>query len=106
MPGLEEHVDSRGPYVSYGYGAGYKGIVATIILSKGGVKLGVVGGGALPDPHRLLQGDGKVHRHIVLNDHADLRRPGIRPLLRASHRACLDRLKQAGLAVRGGRTVK
>ncbi len=84
LPGVEEHVDGSGPYVGYGYGAGYKDQICTIIISKAGVKLGLVGGAALPDPRGLLEGSGKVHRHIVIKTVDDLRKPGVRPLLRAA----------------------
>lgn len=36
----------------------------------------------LPDPHRLLKGNGKVVRHIVLGSAADLDRPEIRSLIK------------------------
>ena len=38
----------------------------------------------LPDPRKLLEGSGKVHRYIPLGRPADLRRPGLRPLLHAT----------------------
>src|SRR4051812_27271918 len=51
LPGAEEQPDAAANVVGYGYGAGYKGLIATIILSKGGVKLGLTKGAGLPDPH-------------------------------------------------------
>jgi hypothetical protein len=84
VPGAVEEVDARTAVIGFGYGPGYKDMVCTLILSKSGVKLGLVGGAALPDPHRLLEGSGKVHRYIPLGRPADLRRPGVRPLLRAT----------------------
>jgi hypothetical protein len=77
-------VDARTAVIGYGYGTGYKHMVCTLILSKGGVKLGLVGGASLPDPRKLLEGSGKVHRYIPLGRPADLRRPGLRPLLHAA----------------------
>lgn len=41
-------------------------MVCTLIISPSGVKLGIVGGVELPDPHSLLEGSGKTHRHVVL----------------------------------------
>ena len=93
LPAAEETVDSSGPYVFYGYGTGYKGIVCNIILSRQGVKLGVANGVELDDPMRLLEGKGKRHRHIVLEKPSDLRKPGIEPLVRSALRAW--RAKQA-----------
>ena len=77
-------MDDSQPYVGYGYSPGYKGLVCTLILSQGGVKLGIAGGAALPDPERLLEGTGKRHRHIALRTPADLRRGGVRALVRAA----------------------
>jgi hypothetical protein len=84
LPGVEETGDTRGPYLSYGYGPGYKGIVAYITVSQKGVKLGLAGGSSLPDPKKLLQGAGKSNRHVVITSPADLRTTGLRPLIRAS----------------------
>ena len=90
IPKAEETVDGTGPYVGYGYGPGYKGLVAAIILSKTGVKIGLGQGATLPDPTGLLAGAGKVHRHVAIVSAADLSRPGLRPLLQAA----LDDWKQ------------
>ena len=84
IPGAIEVVDAKTAVIGYGYGTGYKDMVCTLILSKGGVKLGLVGGASLPDPRKLLEGSGKRHRYIPLERPADLRRPGLRPLLRAT----------------------
>jgi hypothetical protein len=84
LPDAQQFVDGSGPYVGYGYGPGYKDLICTIIVSKTGVKLGVVGGATLPDPKGLLEGSGKVHRHVVVKTADDLRKPGVRPLVRAA----------------------
>ena len=84
IPGAIEVVDAKHAVIGYGYGPGYKDMVCTLILSQGGVKLGLIGGASLPDPRKLLEGSGKVHRYIPLGRPADLRRPGLRPLLHAT----------------------
>jgi hypothetical protein len=84
LPQVEERVDPTGPYISYGYGPGYKGVVTYLTINQKGVKLGIAGGSALPDPKKLLQGTGKSHRHVVIETSADLRTPGLRPLVRAA----------------------
>ncbi len=48
------------------------------------VNLGFNFGARLPDPHRLLQGDGKSIRHVRIKQIADLDAPGIRELVRAA----------------------
>jgi hypothetical protein len=87
LPGIEERADGSAPVIAYGYGPGYRGMVCTLILSKKGVKLGLVRGSELADPKRLLEGRGTVHRHIALRTAADLRRPGVTELIQQTHAA-------------------
>jgi hypothetical protein len=91
LPAVEETVDRSGPYISYGYGSGYAAMICTLILSRSGVKLGVVGGAALADPRGLLKGSGKRHRHVVLKTVSDLGQPGLKQLLRSAARASRER---------------
>ncbi|HKW03566.1 MAG TPA: hypothetical protein VJN96_27315 [Vicinamibacterales bacterium] len=56
LPGAEETVDDSPFVAGYRYGPGYKDLVCTLLISKSGVKLGLVGGAALPDPRGLLEG--------------------------------------------------
>jgi hypothetical protein len=84
LPGAEVTLDESAKILGYGYGPGYKGLVCTLILSQKGVKLGIARGAELPDPEQLLQGSGKVHRHVPLQTRADLKRPGLKPLLQAA----------------------
>ena len=83
---VEETVDGSGPFVGYGDGSGYADLICTIIVSRTGVKLGIVRGSTLADPNGLLEGRGKTHRYIAVNAVGDLRRPGVRSLLRAARR--------------------
>jgi hypothetical protein len=84
FPGSTETLDVTARLIAYSYGPGYKGLVCTLLLSRSGVKIGVVHGAALPDPKGLLEGSGKVHRHVALKTPADLERPGLKSLLKAS----------------------
>jgi hypothetical protein len=88
-----EIVDTSAPVVGYGYGPGYKDTICTMILSKSGVKLGLAGGASLPDPQMLMDGNGKVHRYVQLNCVADLKRRGLKPLLKAALDAYRDRVR-------------
>jgi hypothetical protein len=83
VPGASELVDASARVMGYGYGPGYKDTICTLILSQHGVKIGVARGTELPDPSGLLQGSGKVHRHVPIRELADLRQPGLKPLLKA-----------------------
>lgn len=83
VPDANEMVDAPARVIGYGHGDGYKGMICTIILSKNGVKLGIVGGASVPDPNGLLEGAGKKHRYVVLNAPADLKKKGIGDLIKA-----------------------
>ena len=83
IPDLQEMVDRPAKVIGYGFGAGYSNMICTIILSKGGVKLGIVGSADLPDPNGLLEGAGKRHRYVPLSKPADLKKPGLKSLLKA-----------------------
>lgn len=91
VPKAEQAVDAKRPFISYGFGPGYKGIVCVISLSKAGVKLVLAHAAALPDPTGLLEGAGNVHRHIAVKTPDDLRQPGVRPLVAATYQAWRDR---------------
>ena len=87
LPDVDESADSSGGLISFGYGPGYKGMVCTLILSKTGVKIGLVRGSELDDPRGLLEGSGKVHRYIQMKSAADLRRPGVSALIKSTYAA-------------------
>ena len=84
LPGAAETIDASAKLFGYGYGPGYKGLVCTLLLSKSGLKIGIARGSELPDPKHLMQGSGKVHRHVQLQTIADLKQPGLKPLLKAA----------------------
>ncbi len=84
LPGVTETLDLPAKMLAYTYGPGYNGFVCTLLMSKTGVKLGIFRGSELPDPAGLLQGTGKVHRHVPLRTVADLERPELARLLAAA----------------------
>jgi len=84
LPGAEETLDESAKLLGYGYGPGYKGLLCTLLLSKSGIKLGIAHGSELADPKQLMQGSGKVHRHVQLRTKNDLKQPGLKPLLKAA----------------------
>jgi len=53
--------------VGYGFGSGYKDLVFVITPYSKHVNLGIANGAALADPKCLMQGKGKVHRHVKLH---------------------------------------
>jgi hypothetical protein len=84
LPGAEETVDTSANIIGYGYGPGYKGMICTLIFSKSGVKLGLARGAELADPKGLLEGTGKVHRYVRVEAASDLRKPGLKQLMKAA----------------------
>ncbi|HVF39951.1 MAG TPA: DUF1801 domain-containing protein [Gemmatimonadaceae bacterium] len=87
IPNAAETLDQSGRVVGYGIGAGYTGMVCTIIPSKTGVKLGIVGGADLPNPQRLLEGTGKRHRYVQFNALSDIDPLGLRELIATARNA-------------------
>jgi hypothetical protein len=96
VPGSIEMVDTPAKVIGYGFGAGYKDLICTIMPGKAGVSLGIARGANLPDPRQLLEGSGKVHRHVKFQHLGDLRQPGVKPLLRAAVAAWKRRTRVGG----------
>ncbi|MGE5224760.1 MAG: DUF1801 domain-containing protein [Omnitrophica WOR_2 bacterium] len=70
-----------------GYGIGLNKqteIFAYICLLKDYVRLGFYYGGTLPDPARLLVGEGKRLRHIKIYSLEEAARPEIADLIKAA----------------------
>ncbi len=93
IPDAQETIDGSAPVIGFGYGNGYKGLICSLLLSKAGVKLGLAYGAQLPDPNCLLEGTGKFHKFIQLRVAGDLRKAGLRQLLKASRVAAEARLE-------------
>lgn len=75
-----------------GYGTGPKKMTehfCWIQPNKAHVNLGFNYGAELPDPEGLLEGTGKLFRHIKIKSIADLERPGVRRLI---EKACKHRV--------------
>jgi hypothetical protein len=70
-----------GNHIGFGTGTGYKGLVFTVAPAKAHLTLGIAGGASLPDPTGLMEGTGKVHRHVKLREPGDLDRPELGDLL-------------------------
>jgi hypothetical protein len=95
LPGAVEIPDEKASIVGYGFGRGYKDMVATLILSNAGIKIGFVQGVSLPDPASLLEGKGKVHRHVAVTTQQQLRRPEVKQLLEVGLSAWRKRSQSA-----------
>ena len=52
-----------------------------VVAYSGHVNLGFNQGALLPDPNKVLAGNGKLIRHITIHSHDELERPFIRKYL-------------------------
>lgn len=83
MPKVVEMVDPKSKVIGFGFGAGYKDMICSLMPAKTWVTLGIGWGADLPDPQKLMEGSGKVHRHVKLKSEAELKNPALEALLRA-----------------------
>ena len=93
MPGITEV--PWGQQKTVGYGVGPKKMsehFCYLAPHKDYVNLGFMYGADLPDPDGLLEGGGKLMRHIKLQTVDDLNQPAIRGLIEAAS-AHLPKLK-------------
>src|ERR1700735_4123811 len=82
IPKAGEQVDSKSTVIGYGFGPGYKDMICSLMPAKGWVTLGIGWGTELPDPEKLLEGAGKVHRHVKVKSESDLKVPALAVLLK------------------------
>jgi hypothetical protein len=70
-----------------GYGVGPKKMsehFCYLSLSRNHINLGFMYGAELPDPHQLLEGTGKLLRHVRIISLQDLENPALRQLVEAA----------------------
>jgi hypothetical protein len=77
-------VSVDGGDIGFGSGAGYKGLVFVVAPHAQHVTLGLARGVDLPDPAGLMEGRGKVHRHVKIRQESDLERAELRALMTAA----------------------
>jgi hypothetical protein len=75
----------------YGFGRGYKGLVFVVSPHARHVNLGVAHGAQLQSSFPILQGTGKVHRHVKLASLNDLANPDLTKLMNAALEAARAR---------------
>jgi Domain of unknown function (DU1801) len=96
IPGATEQPDAKAKIIGYGFGARYKDMVCALMPTKAGITLGIGWATELPDPEKLLEGTGRVHRHVKIKNKSDLRAPSLKTLLKAAHQATLERREKTG----------
>ncbi len=83
IPKTIEVVDIKARIIGYGFGTKYVDMICSLMPTKAGVTLGIAWGTELPDPQNLMEGAGKVHRHVKLQSKPDLDDPALKALLKA-----------------------
>ena len=68
----------------FGFSDKMKDMFCYIATNANHVNLGFPRGAALPDPYRVLEGQGKAMRHIKFASERDLERPFVRRYIQAS----------------------
>jgi hypothetical protein len=96
VPDVTETVDAKARIIGYGYSQRHADFVCMLMPTKVGVNLGIAYAMQLPDPKKILEGTGKVHRHVKLKSESDLETPALRALLKAA----LARRKRTGLTLK------
>jgi hypothetical protein len=85
----------------FGFGEKMKDMFCYIATNARHVNLGFPRGSTLPDPNRVLEGDGKTMRHIKFASHCDLERSFVRRYIRAS----IEQLGEAASTGGAGKSV-
>jgi hypothetical protein len=68
----------------FGFGPKMKDMFCYIATATNHVNLGFYRGASLPDPNRVLEGQGKMMRHVKFKNDRDLERPFVRRYIRAA----------------------
>ncbi|HJX82978.1 MAG TPA: DUF1801 domain-containing protein [Candidatus Angelobacter sp.] len=68
----------------FGFSGKMKDMFCYIATNAGHVNLGFPRGTSLPDPNRVLEGEGKTMRHIKFRSHGDVERPFVRRYIQAA----------------------
>jgi hypothetical protein len=81
LPETVEQVDQSARLVAYGRDRTLKGLICGLALQKSYVNLMFARGTQLDDPNGLLEGTGKLARHVKLRSREDIDGPAVRDLV-------------------------
>jgi Domain of unknown function (DU1801) len=95
IPGVTEMIDTKARNIGHGYSPNYIDMVSMILPTKAGVTLGIAYATQLPDPEKILEGTGKLHRHVKLKSKSDLETVALKPLLSAASAAAITQPQTA-----------
>jgi hypothetical protein len=68
---------AEGGELGLGFDRGYSGLVFTVSPQRGHVNVGVARGASLEDPAGLMEGRGRVHRHVKIRSAGQLDDAGL-----------------------------
>ncbi len=68
----------------FGFSGKMKDMFCYISTNSGHINLGFPRGSSLPDPNRVLEGEGKTMRHIKIRSQRDLERSFLRRYIRSA----------------------
>ena len=85
----------------FGFSEKMKDMFCYIATNARHINLGFPRGSTLPDPNRVLEGDGKTMRHIKFASPSDLERSFVRRYIRAS----IEQLGEAASTGRAGKSA-
>jgi hypothetical protein len=97
LPGATELVYDNDNALAIGFGPSERtsDAIFSIALYPRWVSLFFLQGAKLSDPKGLLRGEGRVVRHLVLEDPANLALPGVRALITAAIKAARQPIDSA-----------
>jgi hypothetical protein len=81
---FERMYDNHPSAVWFGFGPKMKDMFCYIAAARSHVNLGFCRGASLSDPSRVLEGEGKVMRHIKFRSERDVERAFVRRYIRAA----------------------
>jgi hypothetical protein len=85
MPLARETLDARHNHLGYALILSLSERICYICPMRDYVRLGFMYGASLPDPDRLLQGEGKRLRHVKIGSMSDAQNPAVRALVTAAN---------------------
>jgi hypothetical protein len=86
----------------FGFSGKMKDMFCYIATNAGHVNLGFPRGTSLPDPNRVLEGEGKTMRHIKFRSHGDVERSFVRRYIQAA----MEQVAPVGVIGKGKSVVK
>ena len=84
-PDISENIYPKMRLIRYGVeGNKLKGIVCHIAPMKAAVNFGLYRGAKLPDPSKLMEGTGKMLRHVKIKNITESKKAALSSLLKAA----------------------